>query len=88
VKTSEPVESTELIPFNRPFVTGNEAALVAMAIANRRFSGDGPFTAEASELLRDITGAQRVFLTTSCTHALELAALLLDVGPGDEVIMP
>ena len=78
----------ELIPFNRPFVTGNEAALIARATSNRRFSGDGPFTVEASDLLREITGAHRVFLTTSCTHALEMAALLLDVGPGDEVIMP
>ena len=88
MKASEPAESMELIPFNRPFVTGNEAALIARATSNRRFSGDGPFTVEASDLLREITGAHRVFLTTSCTHALEMAALLLDVGPGDEVIMP
>ena len=88
VKASEPAESMELIPFNRPFVTGNEAALIARATSNRRFSGDGPFTVEASDLVREITGAHRVFLTTSCTHALEMAALLLDVGPGDEVIMP
>jgi dTDP-4-amino-4,6-dideoxygalactose transaminase len=88
VKASETADSLEPIPFNRPFVTGDEAALISAAISERRLSGDGRFTAEASELLRNITGAQRAFLTTSCTHALEMAALLLEVGPGDEVIMP
>ena len=88
MKASEPDGASEPIPFNRPYVTGDEAPLIARAISGRRFSGDGLFTAEASELLRGITGSPRVFLTTSCTHALEIAALLLDVGPGDEVIMP
>jgi dTDP-4-amino-4,6-dideoxygalactose transaminase len=88
VNASDAATSIEPIPFNRPFVTGDEAALIAVAVSERRFSGDGRFTAEASQLLRDITGSQRAFLTTSCTHALEIAALLVDVGSGDEVIMP
>ncbi len=76
------------IPFNRPHRTGREAALVAEALAGGRWSGDGPFTARASALLAGAVGGGKVLLTTSCTHALELAALLLDVGADDEVIVP
>ncbi len=76
------------IPFNRPHLTGREEALVAEALASRRWSGDGAFTKRASEILRSLTGAPHVLLTTSCTHALEMAALLTGVGPGDEVIVP
>jgi len=76
------------IPFNRPCFAGNEQAYMAQAIANGHISGDGPFTRQCSRLLEELLGAQRVLLTTSCTHALEMAALLLDIEPGDEVIVP
>jgi dTDP-4-amino-4,6-dideoxygalactose transaminase len=58
------------------------------AIGNMQISGDGPFTTQVHALLENLVGAPKVLLTTSCTHALEMAALLLDIGPGDEVIMP
>ncbi len=76
------------IPFNRPFTTGAEFELMQQAIAAGHISGDGRFTKRAHELLGAITGAEDVLLTTSCTHALEMAAILLDLGPGDEVIVP
>jgi dTDP-4-amino-4,6-dideoxygalactose transaminase len=76
------------IPFNRPFATGNELDYVRTAIATPKFSGDGPFTAECHRLLERSLGVQKALLTTSCTHALEMAALLLNLGPGDEVIVP
>jgi len=58
------------------------------AIANLQISGDGPFTRKVHALLETLVGAPKVLLTTSCTHALEMAALLLEIGPGDEVILP
>ena len=61
---------------------------MADAMARGHFSGDGNYTTEASALVREMTAARHVLLTTSCTHALEMCALLLDVGSGDEVIMP
>ena len=76
------------IPFNRPFATGNELDYVRTAMAAPKFSGDGPFTAECHRLLQGSLGVQKALLTTSCTHALEMAALLLNLGPGDEVIVP
>jgi dTDP-4-amino-4,6-dideoxygalactose transaminase len=76
------------IPFNRPCLAGNEYKYIAEAIANGHASGDGPFTRKCHELLEQELGVQRVLLTTSCTHALEMAALLLDCGPEDEVIVP
>ena len=76
------------IPFNRPCLAGNEYKYIAEAIANGHASGDGPFTHKCHELLERELGAPRVLLTTSCTHALEMAALLLDCGPEDEVILP
>jgi len=76
------------IPFNRPHVAGREAALVAEVLASDDWAGDGRFTRLASEALSRHLGGGTVLLTTSCTHALELAALALDVGPGDEVIVP
>ncbi|MGO9088672.1 MAG: dTDP-4-amino-4,6-dideoxygalactose transaminase [Candidatus Sulfotelmatobacter sp.] len=76
------------IPFNRPCLAGNEYRYIAEAIANGHASGDGPFTRRCHELLEAELGAPRVLLTTSCTHALEMAALLLDCGPEDEVIVP
>jgi dTDP-4-amino-4,6-dideoxygalactose transaminase len=76
------------IPFNRPCLTGNEYKYIAKAIANGHASGDGPFTRRCHELLESELGVPRVFLTTSCTDALEMSALLLNVAPGDEVILP
>jgi len=79
---------TYRIPFNRPCLVGNEYKYMAQAIADGHASGDGPFTRRCHELLERELGVGRVLLTTSCTHALEMAALLLDCGPEDEVIVP
>jgi dTDP-4-amino-4,6-dideoxygalactose transaminase len=76
------------IPFNKPFLVGDESELVARCLASGSTSGDGPFTRECQQLMEQRFGASRVLLTTSCTSALEMAALLCDVGPGDEVILP
>src|SRR5262249_19073130 len=65
-----------------------ELEYMAEAVARGHVSGDGPFTARCHVALEEITGARKALLTTSCTHALEMAALLLDIGPGDEVIAP
>lgn len=78
----------DLIRFSTPVRTGREVELVTEAIASAHWHGDGPFTERAHALLREITGAPSVLLTTSCTHALELSGLLLDLGPGDEVLVP
>lgn len=76
------------IPFNRPFATGEEINHIRAAIGTPKFSGDGSFSARCHALLEQSLGIQKALLTTSCTHALEMAALLLDIGPGDEVIVP
>src|SRR5215472_8105085 len=76
------------IPFNRPCLAGNEYKYIAEAIANGHASGDGPFTRRCHEFLERELQAAKVLLTTSCTHALEMAAILLDCGPRDEVILP
>lgn len=76
------------IPFNRAYAVGDELAYVREALRSGKLAGDGPFTAKCSALLEQALGAARVLLTTSCTHALEMAALLLEIGPGDEVIVP
>jgi dTDP-4-amino-4,6-dideoxygalactose transaminase len=76
------------IPFNRPCLAGNEYKYIAEAIANGHASGDGPFTRRCHEFLERELGAAKVLLTTSCTHALEMAAILLDCQPGDEIILP
>ena len=76
------------IPFNRPGLAGNELRYIQESVDAGRISGDGVFTEKCRRLLEELLGARRVLLTTSCTTALEMAALLLDLGPGDEVIMP
>jgi dTDP-4-amino-4,6-dideoxygalactose transaminase len=76
------------IPFNRPALVGREIEYVQQAIAEGHISGGGIFTEKCQNLLRDSLNAEEVILTTSGTHALEIAALLLDLKPGDEVIMP
>ncbi|HET7697853.1 MAG TPA: dTDP-4-amino-4,6-dideoxygalactose transaminase [Vicinamibacterales bacterium] len=76
------------IPFNRPAAVGAEIEYLRRVLAEGHWSGDGPFTRQCHERLKRATGAHHVLLTTSCTHALEMAALLLEVRPGDEVILP
>jgi dTDP-4-amino-4,6-dideoxygalactose transaminase len=78
----------EPIWFNRPAVTGREIDYMRQALDGGAISGDGPFTKRCHALLEQVLGASRVLLTTSCTHALEMAALLLDIAPGDEVVCP
>lgn len=77
-----------MIPFNKPFMTGRELEHIAQAHANGHLSGDGPFTKQCHAWLNQRTGASASLLTHSCTSALEMAALLLELVPGDEVIMP
>ena len=77
-----------MIPFNKPHMTGRELWLIAQAHANGHLSGDGQFTKRCHAWLEQATGADKALLTHSCTAALEMAALLLDLQPGDEVIMP
>ncbi|MCD7761593.1 MAG: dTDP-4-amino-4,6-dideoxygalactose transaminase [Lachnospiraceae bacterium] len=77
-----------MIPFNRPPAVGTEIAYIQKVIENRKLCGDGEYTAKCSQLLKQRTGTSCALLTTSCTHALEMAALLCDIHPGDEVIMP
>lgn len=76
------------IPFNKPCMTGRELSCIAQAHANGHLSGDGQFTKYCNAWLERATGASRALLTTSCTAALEMSALLLDLKAGDEVIMP
>lgn len=76
------------IPFNRPVFDGTEQPYIQHAMASGHMSGDGVFTKQCHELLETALGVPKVLLTTSCTHALEMSALLLDIQPGDEVIVP
>jgi dTDP-4-amino-4,6-dideoxygalactose transaminase len=80
--------SSSGIPFNKPYMTGRELDFIAEAHANGHLSGDGPFTRRCHAWLERTTGARKALLTHSCTAALEMAALLLDLEPGDEVVMP
>jgi len=77
-----------MIPFNKPYMTGRELWYIAQAHANGHLSGDGPFTKRCHQWLREKSGAHMALLTHSCTAALEMAALLLRLASGDEVIMP
>ena len=76
------------IPFNRPYASGNEIQFIKEAIDQAHISGDGAFTHKCHAFLERELGIRKALLTTSCTHALEMAALLLDIQPGDEVILP
>ncbi len=76
------------IPFNRPFVTGQEYVYLQKAIANGHLSGNGEFTKKCQQWLESNIGCYKSLLTHSCTGALEMAAILADIHPGDEVIMP
>jgi dTDP-4-amino-4,6-dideoxygalactose transaminase len=76
------------IPFVKAYAAGDELAYVTQSFSSASVVGDGPFTARAAELITKLAGGVGTLLTPSCTHALEMTALLLDLEPGDEVIMP
>src|ERR1051326_4362030 len=76
------------IPFNRSSLVGREQQYIAEAMAIGQVAGDQTFTRRCHEFLQRELGVRRALLTTSCTHALEMAALLLNFAPGDEVIFP
>ncbi len=76
------------IPFNKPFIAGKELYYIAQAVAFGNIAGDGHFTQQCARLMEELFGIHRVLMTPSCTAALEMAAMLCDLGPGDEVIMP
>ena len=76
------------IPFNRPCLAGNELKYIEEAIRNQHLSGDGPFSKKCQAYLEEKIGVPKVLLTSSCSHALDMCALLLDIQPGDEVILP
>lgn len=76
------------IPFNKPSLAGKEMEYIEEAVRGGHASGDGPFTKKCQRFLQEVLGVPAVLLTTSCTHALEVAALLLNFQPGDEVIVP
>lgn len=78
----------QFIPFNRPYQQGKELQHIQQAMESWHISGDGQFTKECSQLLETEIGVPKALLTTSCTHALEMSAILLDIQPGDEVIVP
>jgi dTDP-4-amino-4,6-dideoxygalactose transaminase len=76
------------VDFNRPVIVGNEFEYMKQAIENRHISGDGPFTKKCHAFFEKELGVQKALLTTSCTHALEMSAILLEIQPGDEVVIP
>ena len=77
-----------MIRFNVPPYTGKEMEYIKKAVENQKICGDGDFTHKCNEWLEQKTGIRKALLTTSCTHATEMAAILCDIKPGDEVIMP
>ena len=77
-----------MISFNIPPYTGNEIKYIKKTVENKKICGDGEFTKKCNQWLEEKTGSPRVLLTTSCTHATEMAALLSNIKEGDEVIMP
>jgi dTDP-4-amino-4,6-dideoxygalactose transaminase len=76
------------IPFNKPFLTGDELKYIQDAVLRGKISGDGSFTKKCHQFFEDKYGFKKVLLTTSCTDALEMAAILIDTRPGDEIIVP
>lgn len=76
------------VPFNKPFFAGPELRYIEAALQGGHMSGDGPFTKKCHALLEEVMQVPKALLTTSCTHALEMAAILVDCQPGDEVIVP
>ena len=78
----------EKIPFNRPAFIKKAEAYLSQALQSGHLSGDGDFTKQSTALLEELIGVRKALLTTSCTHALEMAAILMDLKTGDEVILP
>ena len=76
------------IPFNKPYMTGQETEYIRQAVESGKISGNGEFTKRCQKFFEERYGFRKCLLTTSCTDALEMAAMLADVGPGDEVIVP
>src|ERR1700694_4194895 len=76
------------VPFKKPHVTGRELDYIRQAMQNHHLSGNGPFTRQCQSWIETRLGCPRALLTHSCTAALEMAALLMQAGPGDEIIMP
>jgi dTDP-4-amino-4,6-dideoxygalactose transaminase len=91
-RSPSPIELPDLVgtsvPFNRPNLQGDELRYMQLSVEHGHTSADGPFSAAVAQLLRDEIGSADILLTTSCTAALELSAMLLDVGPGDTVVVP
>jgi len=87
-KTASQKVTPDFIPFNRPYATGKELVYAAEAQRNHHLSGDGSFTKRCHQWIEKQTGCAKALLTHSCTSALDLAALLLDIESGDEVILP
>ncbi len=77
-----------MIPFNKPFLTGNETNYIQQAVESGKISGDGIFTQKCHQFFEQHYGFKKVLLTTSCTDALEMASILINIQPGDEVIVP
>jgi len=77
-----------MIPFNKIHLTGKEITYMSDAALSGKVSGDGPYTRACQDFIEQRYGFKKTFLTTSCTHAIELATLLIDIQPGDEVILP
>jgi dTDP-4-amino-4,6-dideoxygalactose transaminase len=80
--------TTDMIPFNKPYMTGKELYYIAEAHFNGMLAGDGPFTKRCHQWLSSKTGSTKALLTHSCTAALEMTAMLINIKPGDEIIMP
>ena len=81
-------EQTDMISFNKPFLSGMELEYIRQAVSSKKISGDGLFTAKCNAFFQERFGFHKTLLTTSCTDALEMAAILLDIQPGDEIIAP
>ena len=81
-------EKNRMIPFNKPYLTGNETKYIADAVASGKISGNGLYTQKCHNFFETKYGFKKVLLTTSCTDALEMAAMLINIKPGDEVIVP
>ena len=77
-----------MIPFNKPYLTGKEMHYIYQAVYSGKISGNGQFTKQCQSFLEEKYGFQKSLLTTSCTDALEMSAMLAGIGPEDEVIMP
>lgn len=80
--------NTKIIPFNKPYLTGNETIYIEAAAKSGKLSGDGYYTKKCQSYFEEEFGFKKVFLTTSCTDALEMAAILLNIEQGDEIIVP